>query len=69
MNRREFIGLLSAALPSPAFAQAAQVPMRHLGVLLVGGENADSAARIDGLKDGLQALGWTEGATLSITAK
>jgi putative ABC transport system substrate-binding protein len=71
MRRR---ALLLAALGAaagaarPAFAQGQQADrVRRIGVLMISGErDPEGQARSDALREGLQALGWTEGRNIRI---
>jgi putative ABC transport system substrate-binding protein len=68
MRRRDFVGGLGVAAAWP-FAARGQQPesMRSVGVLIFSAENDPvSATRTEALRDGLQKLGWTEGANLKI---
>ena len=68
MRRRDFVGRLGVAAAWP-FAARGQQPesMRSVGVLIFSAENDPvSATRTEALRDGLQKLGWTEGANLKI---
>jgi putative ABC transport system substrate-binding protein len=61
MDRRTFIGSVASsvlAAPLSAFAQAQQAKAYRVGVILEGGPYY---AIVDGLKDGLKELGFTEG--------
>src|SRR5260370_36142202 len=68
MRRRDFVGGLGVAAAWP-FAARGQQPesMRSVGVLIFSAENDPvSATRTEALRDGLEKLGWTEGANLKI---
>jgi putative ABC transport system substrate-binding protein len=69
IRRREFITLLggaAAAWPLAARAQQAE-QMRRIGVLIGAIEtDPESQARIVAFKEGLQALGWTDGRNVHI---
>jgi putative ABC transport system substrate-binding protein len=69
IGRREFITLLggaAAAWPLAARAQQAE-QMRRIGVLIGAIEtDPESQARIVAFKEGLQALGWTDGRNVHI---
>jgi ABC-type uncharacterized transport system substrate-binding protein len=61
MRRREFIARLGSVVACPLVARA-QRPLKRIGVMLSGDEHdPQMQARIDGLRDGLKELGWTEG--------
>ncbi len=70
MRRREFITLLGGAAAWPLAAQAQQLEgMRRIGVLIGAIETEpESQARIAAFKEGLQALGWTDGRNVHIDA-
>ena len=68
MNRREFMTLLggTAAVASPLTARAQQSrKLSRIGVLLAG-TPASFSPRAKALRDGLQDLGYVEGATIAI---
>jgi putative ABC transport system substrate-binding protein len=69
LKRREFITLLggaAAAWPLAARAQQSE-QMRRIGVLIGAIEtDPESQARIVAFKEGLQALGWTDGRNVHI---
>jgi putative ABC transport system substrate-binding protein len=68
VKRREFIGLLGGAAAWPLAAHAQQLErMRRIGVLIGAIEtDPESQARIAAFKEGLQALGWTDGRNVHI---
>src|SRR6185436_7555514 len=68
MRRREFIMLLSCAAAIWPLAARAQQPerVRRVGVLVGLAENDPEKARIAGLRQGLEKLGWVEGSNLRI---
>jgi len=69
MRRREFITLLGGAAAAWPAAARAQSPKRvpRLGVLMGAAENLpDSQARIAAFRQGLAALGLTDGATIQL---
>jgi putative tryptophan/tyrosine transport system substrate-binding protein len=68
MRRREFIAVLGgAAIAWPLTARAQQDRLRRIGVLIGAVEtDPESQARIVAFKEGLQALGWTEGRNVHI---
>jgi putative ABC transport system substrate-binding protein len=69
MRRRDFITLLGvAALSSPLVAQAQQSGrVRRIAVLMNNAEHdPEGQARVAAFRQGLQALGWTEGSNLRI---
>jgi putative ABC transport system substrate-binding protein len=66
MNRREFIGYVGGALASPIAARAQQpAKIARLGFLGFG-TAAASTARIEGLRAGLNSLGYIEGKNIII---
>ena len=68
MKRREFIGLVGGAAAWPLAARAQTgASMRRIGVLM-GLAQSDLGGQVEvtALKEGLQALGWTEGRTVHI---
>jgi putative ABC transport system substrate-binding protein len=68
MTRREFIILLggAAAWPGIARAQPSRGRMQRVGILMPYAKgDAEQEARIRALRDGLQNLGWTEGANVA----
>jgi putative ABC transport system substrate-binding protein len=69
MQRREFITLLGGAAAAWPLATRAQQPeqMRRIGVLQTGNESdPEMQRRIGAFVQGLQKLGWREGANLVI---
>ena len=72
MKRREFITLLGsagAAYVSWPMTTRAQVPegARHIGVLMgLAEDDPDTKARLFGLRQGLEKLGWVEGRNVRI---
>jgi putative ABC transport system substrate-binding protein len=66
-RRREFITLLGGAAAWPLAARAQQADrMRHIGVLMGVADDAEGQARVKGLQQGLQELGWIEGRNVRI---
>ena len=69
MRRRDFIsflGVAATAWPSRARAQKSE-RVRHIGVLMALPENdPDTKARLAGLQQGLETLGWFEGRNVRI---
>ena len=67
MRRREFISLLGgAAVAAPLVVRAQPGErVRRIGIMVGGGGENDPAvrARIAGLRQGLESLGWAEGRT------
>jgi ABC-type uncharacterized transport system substrate-binding protein len=70
MWRREFITLFGGVAAAwPLAARAQQVErVRHVGVLMVGTEDADSQGRVAAFRQGLQEVGWSEGRNFLITS-
>ena len=68
MKRREFITLLGgAAVAWPLAARAQQAERtRRIGVLMGVSDDAEGQARVKGLQQGLQELGWIEGRNVRI---
>jgi putative ABC transport system substrate-binding protein len=69
MRRRDFISLLGGAAAAWPAAARAQEPdrMRRIAVLMTNAEDdPEGQTRAAALRQGLQALGWTEGQNLSI---
>jgi len=68
MNRRTFISLLGgAAAAGPLAARAQQSERtRRIGVLMGVSDDAEGQARVKGLQQGLQELGWIEGRNVRI---
>ena len=66
MKRREFITLLgSAAAAWPLAARAQQAGHTpRVGVLLAEANDRGMQARLDGLRQGLERLGWSDGRTI-----
>jgi len=65
MRRRQFLGVVGAVAAIPLAARAQQ--MRHIGVLVVSAkDDPDTAARLAGLRQGLERLGWFEGRNIRI---
>src|SRR5207245_7781651 len=68
MRRRKFIALLGGAAAWPLAARAQQPDrMRSIAVLMNNAEDdPEGQARAVAFRQGLQALGWTEGKNLRI---
>jgi len=68
IRRRDFITALGAATAWPLTAQAQKTDsVRRLGVLLSNSESdAEGQARVAGLRQGLQELGWMDGRNIKI---
>src|SRR5215468_41713 len=68
MNRREFIGLLGAAVAWPVAAHAQQaVGLRRIGVLMASAEdNPQYQAYVGVFREAFQKLGWAEGRNVQI---
>src|SRR5256886_3741414 len=74
MKRREFITLLGGTTaPSllwPLAARAQQVErVRRIGLLMGTADDREGQARVTALKQGLQALGWTDGRNIQIETR
>src|SRR5262245_28675880 len=66
-TRRQFITLLGGAAAWPLGAHAQQADrMRRVGVLMGVADDAEGLARVKGLQQGLQELGWIEGRNVRI---
>ena len=69
MRRREFIGLLSGAAAWPLLPARAQLGerMRRIGVLTgLAEHDADTNVRLEGLRQGLERHGWSEGRNVRV---
>jgi putative tryptophan/tyrosine transport system substrate-binding protein len=69
LGRREFITLIGGAAATwPLGARAQQVDrMRRIGVLVsLTEDDPDTKARLAGLQQGLERLGWSEGRNVRI---
>jgi putative tryptophan/tyrosine transport system substrate-binding protein len=69
MRRREFFKVIGGAIAARPFAALAQQTerMRRIGVLMGLAEgDADTNVRIEGLRQGLGTLGWSEGRNVRI---
>ena len=62
MRRREFITLLGGAVAAwPLAARAQQAShMPRVGVLLAEADDQSMQARLEGLRQGLERLGWSD---------
>src|SRR5205085_8559192 len=69
MRRRKFMTLLGGAAAVWPFSARAQRVHRIGFVLGLAENDPESHARIAALRDGLGALGWTEGRNISIDAR
>src|SRR5262245_44848973 len=70
-SRPEFISLLggaAAAWPLAARAQQGE-RVRRIGLLMGLADDREGQARVTGLKQGLQELGWTDGRNIQIEAR
>src|SRR5450759_1187309 len=69
MQRREFITLLGGAAVAWPLTTRAQQPdrMRRIGVLMgLAEDDPDTKARLAGLRQGLDRLGWSEGRNVRV---
>ena len=67
IGRRELLAALGAAAAWPFAARAQQGErMRRIGVLMGIADDAEGQARVKGLQQGLQELGWIEGRNVRI---
>ena len=66
MKRREFITLLGGAAAWPLAARAQQVSLARVGVLLADSEDQGMQARLEGLRQGLERLGWSDGRNMRV---
>jgi putative tryptophan/tyrosine transport system substrate-binding protein len=68
MRRREFITAVGGAAAAWPLAARAVEPeqVRHIGFVEAGSQRANHVF-LDSFRDGLQALGWTEGQNITIT--
>ena len=67
MKRREFIAGLGGAAAWPLAALAQQSPrLRRIGVLAGAADDSVSTGRSAAFQQGLQQLGWTDGANVTI---
>src|SRR5262245_46805606 len=71
LKRREFITLVGcAAAVWPLAARAQQDErMRRIGLLMGVADDREGQARVTGLKQGLQELGWTDGRNIQIETR
>jgi putative ABC transport system substrate-binding protein len=71
VKRRAFIAALGGAAAWPMVARAQQSPgLRRIGVLTgIGVDDPVGTARYTAFRQGLQQLGWTDGANLRIDAR
>src|SRR5262245_27647402 len=63
MRRREFIIGAGALLPWSASLAQQAASVAQIGVLMGVSDDAVGQSRVASLRDGMKALGWTEGAT------
>jgi putative ABC transport system substrate-binding protein len=68
MRRREFIAGLGSAAALPVAVRAQQHGrVRRIGLLIAfAADDPEMQARIAGLRQGLESLGWSEGRNLRI---
>jgi putative tryptophan/tyrosine transport system substrate-binding protein len=70
VRRREFISLLGGAAAWPLAARAQQGErVRRIGLLMGTADDREGRARVTVLKQGLQELGWTDGANIQIETR
>jgi len=72
MRRREFITLLGGAAAAWPMAARGQQPsgLRRVGVLMsLAGDDPEAQARLAALREGLQELGWVDGANVRIDTR
>src|SRR6266568_1492792 len=71
MNRRAFITVLGGAAAAWPFAAGAQQRdrVRRIGVEIGVANDSEGQARLGAFRQGLQALGWTEGRNVQIIAR
>src|SRR5215831_5423621 len=70
MKRREFITLLGGAASWPLAARAQQGErVRRIGLLMGTADDREGQARVTAFKQGLQALGWTDGRNIQIETR
>src|SRR5262245_55570979 len=61
IERRAFLATLGGEAAWPLAARAQQERVRRIGVLMGVADDAEGQARVKGLQQGLQELGWIEG--------
>ena len=67
MRRREFITLLGGALAAQAIpANAQELRVRTVGVLMGFANDAEAKARVQAFEQGLERVGWSVGQNLRI---
>jgi putative ABC transport system substrate-binding protein len=67
MRRRDFIKVVVASAAWPLRVRAQQVETRRIGILMNrAADNPEGQARVAAFKQGLERLGWTEGANVRI---
>ena len=67
MRRREFITLLGGALAAQAIpANAQELRVRTVGVLMGFANDAEAKARVQAFEQGLERAGWSVGQNLRI---
>ena len=70
MKRRQFITLLGGAAAWPLAARAQQLErVRRIGLLMGLADDREGQARVTGLKQGLQELGWTDSRNIQIETR
>jgi putative ABC transport system substrate-binding protein len=66
LKRRSFITLVGGAAAWPLAARAQQVSLARVGVLLADSEDQGMQARLEGLRQGLERLGWSHGRNIRV---
>ena len=68
IERRRFLATLGGAAAAwPMAARGQHTSVRHIGVLMTGFANGETARfLLDPLRDGLRELGWIEGQNISL---
>src|SRR5215813_5563434 len=70
LKRREFLTLLGGAAAWPLATRAQQGErIRRIGLLMGLADDREGQARVTGLKQGLQELGWTDGRNIQIETR
>src|SRR5215203_2756314 len=69
MKRREFITLIGGAAAWPLAAGGQQGRLRRVGALMGVAEDGEGTRRVNALRDGLRALGWSVGQNLHMDVR